>query len=505
MAQKIQTRDSKSTTDETPDPELVAHIRSLGLQGVDDYRAWCDRHGFSRRTQKHWRQRLKERAFATRAAADARLARKKSELRRPERVIERIFRGEVPEDVVTQPYLGAVCRAYEAAKQCRHTRRALLRLLLHVCRYGDLLSLEPVIAEYGCQEGNSLVEGVIALGRRWAGWQRPVEDWRPRTHNSLRQFSSLARHLFACWPVPAFMDSVWFRGNSQEAVRRQGWFLHVGRGENIRTADLPLPYTKRMAQHFMQAPSDLSVESALRWGQIHAMGGNERLVRGVVATRLGTDFEHEEFWATVLLWLVAHPMLDTARIGPIVDYIHHQKFVSQTVFQPPYRVFTAPGVIERQGPPQPNFEMKGRTPESLLRQVDAWHRQLARVEQPAAEWARSGIGSFEFVEGSEQSGNLRIWTVRELVSTKSLFAEGRTMKHCVATYARSCAHGQCSIWTMELETFEGKRKVLTIEVNNAARLICQARGKCNALPGEKHRGLLQRWAQQSGLRVASFV
>ena len=91
------------------------------------------------------------------------------------------------------------------------------------------------------------------------------------------------------------------------------------------------------------------------------------------------------------------------------------------------------------------------------------------------------------------------------MNTEALFAEGRAMKHCVSTYARSCAHGQCSIWTMEVETFEGKRKVLTIEVNNAARLICQARGECNALPGEKHRSLLQRWAQQSGLRVANYV
>ena len=69
------------------------------------------------------------------------------------------------------------------------------------------------------------------------------------------------------------------------------------------------------------------------------------------------------------------------------------------------------------------------------------------------------------------------------------------MKHCVATYAHSCGSGACSIWTLEVQTFDGCAKILTVEVQNAARLICQARGKCNTLPGEKHRGILRRWAE----------
>jgi hypothetical protein len=92
-----------------------------------------------------------------------------------------------------------------------------------------------------------------------------------------------------------------------------------------------------------------------------------------------------------------------------------------------------------------------------------------------------------------------------LLSTKALTAEGRKMKHCVASYARSCASGACSIWTLEVETFEGRAKVLTIEVRNGARLIGQARGKCNRLPGAKHRGMLRRWADNAGLTLADSV
>jgi hypothetical protein len=355
-----------------------------------------------------------------------------------------------------------------------------------------------VIAEYGWQLGNSYPEALLALARMWRCWLRQPEEWRPQTHNARRQFSSLARHLFAAWPVPAFLDSVWFRGQSPAAQRQQGWFVHVGRGENIRTADLPLTYTKRMAHYFMQAPSDLSVEGALRFGQILALGGNGEIARAVIATRLGTEFEAEEFWSTVLAWFAAHPLLDTARIGPIIDYLHNQKFV-------PHDYLVAPGAVERRGPPQPNLSMKGRTPESLLKQVEAWHGTLARTSQPPAEWRPAGIAGFEFIEGSQDSGNWKRWLLTELLSTKALFAEGRTMKHCVASYARSCAAGVCSIWTLEVDTGEGRRKVLTVEVNNRTRVICQARGKCNALPGDKHRGLLARWAALAGLTLAKYV
>ena len=58
-----------------PNVDLLNHIESLGLKTPSEYTAWCSRHGFSRRTNKNWKERLKERAFVTRAAADARIRR----------------------------------------------------------------------------------------------------------------------------------------------------------------------------------------------------------------------------------------------------------------------------------------------------------------------------------------------------------------------------------------------------------------------------------------------
>ena len=59
---------------------------------------------------------------------------------------------------------------------------------------------------------------------------------------------------------------------------------------------------------------------------------------------------------------------------------------------------------------------------------------------------------------------------------------------------------------MEVETFEGAlSKILTVEVRISMKLICQVRGRCNALPAEKHRGILRRWAEQAGLQLAGYL
>src|SRR5690349_17943316 len=132
MARNDSTRKPKQDRTCDPDPDLLEHIQSLGLSTVEDYLGWCARHGFSRRTDKHWRVRMKERNYAHRAVADARLVQKKQELRRPEKVIDKIFGGELSEGDVTEPLLKAMCRACKSARESRWTRDAFHGLVHHV-------------------------------------------------------------------------------------------------------------------------------------------------------------------------------------------------------------------------------------------------------------------------------------------------------------------------------------------------------------------------------------
>ena len=275
------------------------------------------------------------------------------------------------------------------------------------------------------------------------------------------------------------MDIAWFLGGEDAARRQQGWFVHVGTGGNIRKADIPLTLTKKMAHLFLQSPADYAIYEAFRRGQILGLGGGEPLVRAVNATRLGASFDREAFWCKVVHFFVNNPMLDPDEVGPIVDYIHNQKYAP--------REEVVDGEVVRLPPEQPNFSIKGRSAVKLLRQVEMWHRQLARQNRlPAKVWAPSGFNALDWTE-TDGYGNARDrWTITELVTAKALSEEGRKMHHCVGSYANNCKNGRTSIWSMQVTTPEREtHRVMTIAVQNGSRSITQARGKCNARPNGK--------------------
>jgi hypothetical protein len=374
----------------------------------------------------------------------------------------------------------------------RHLRtRSAFERLLHLVR-GQTSLLHPAEVEgrFDTVSPTEVVAGLIALASHREDWLRSSGDWVPAGSGPLPQFASLAQHLFANYPLPPFMVSVWFRGRDAEARRRQGWYKHLGLGRNIRTADIPLPLTRRMAHEFTLAPDHYEVDTALRWGQVRGLGGSKMLARAVVATRLGRSFEHEDFWRTVIHFFVNHPELDLAHVGPIVDYLHNQRFV-------PQEVFVEEGDVS-DDPPQPNLSMKGRTPRSLLRQVAEWHARLKHRKVREIRWGRSGIGEFHMpVEPDGQ----RCWTIRELLSSGEIDREGAAMRHCVGSYVRLCARRETSIWSMRFENAGHRYRVLTIEVDLATRTIRQARRRANALPNAKLQGVMEQWARQEGLKI----
>lgn len=274
---------SKKSADDL-DPDLIAHLRALGLSTAHEYRRWCAEHGFGRRADKDWRDRSRERYAATAERSKARLARLRSEAKNPAETLRRIASGDLGPADLTQPRFRTVAAAYSRLTG-KGERSAYLRLLLRAVEAKtDLLSAEPVVAAFGDRAGNSYVEALEAAARRYAGWLRLPERWKPTTRSTHRQFASLVRRLFVKYDVPAFLDSVWFEGGGRESDRHRGWSLHLGLGRNLRTADLPLPYTKKMAHHFIRAPAYLSVEAALRWGQVLGLGGSERTANAVLTT-----------------------------------------------------------------------------------------------------------------------------------------------------------------------------------------------------------------------------
>lgn len=488
---------SQTTDILTRDPEFASHLEALGLQSVGEYTTWCACQGFSVRIKKHWRERCKERYFAAQDAIKDRLARKKQEERKPRRIIARILNGDVEEGDLTQPYLVLIHQTIEAIHD-QSLKDSLGELLLCAEGRTGLLTTETACPQFAASTGNTFIGGLLGLARNRNHWVRPLKTWSPRSHNVLRQFSSLARHLMAEYPVPLFMDSVWFRERTDEAARQQRWYREIGRGRSPRQLDLPILLTKRMARHFLQAPKDCTVDAALRRSQVIGLGGDGRLANAILGSRIAVDFEMNEFWETVVRWFTQNPMLDPVQIGPLIDYIYRRRFEPRE-FNATDNIDTLPAFRE--------FTIQGRTPASLIRQMREWHAWLRKEpERTQLEWDGSDVGSFDLSEGDLATNNLRRWTIIELSSRKELCSEGQVMRHCVASYDRSCALGRTSIWSLGIERNHGRRKrVLTIELANASKNVRQIRGKANRLPSEKEMRIVRRWASGEKLTLTGHV
>lgn len=146
--------------------------------------------------------------------------------------------------------------------------------------------------------------------------------------------------------------------------------------------------------------------------------------------------------------------------------------------------------------------MKGRTVQSMLRLMQAWHRSLG-VGGASFSWARSPFQPLVVTEPIPDRPDIpRRWHMMELTNSALLRNEGAALHHCVASYADRCRRGVSSIWSLRLWQGEKVRHVLTVEVDPEKRAVVQARGKANHDASGKSLQLLQSWAARERLRMA---
>lgn len=219
----------------------------------------------------------------------------------------------------------------------QEARHALRRLLLHVDRYMNVLRSRKFYSA-GRRGHTSQIDGLAAIAFHHRRWVRPVEDWacEPSVNGHPRlidQFSSLLRHLFARYDIPLFLDGAFFQGVDSEAQEQQEWFLRLAGGGSFRSLDTPIELTRRMAHLFMTIPGHNrhTIMRNMRWAQVIGMGGDTVLAKTILKTRLGRNFDNDDFWRTVVLFLVNNAMMEPERVGPLVDYIHNMKYAPRRV------------------------------------------------------------------------------------------------------------------------------------------------------------------------------
>lgn len=354
-------------------------------------------------------------------------------------------------------------------------------------------------------------------------WVRPLDEWTPRGKAAETVLRSLIDHLICRYKMPAFWFSVWFGGRREaaDAAQSTGWFVALSQGtgmyELVKRGDFPVKLTKKQCHAFMQQRGVNNVVEAVRWTQVQSFGGERRFVEALCKTDWGDELRQEEFRAPVIQWFCTQAMIDPAQVGPMIDYLEHAKrqFTSRqrrlvNEAQDEGRIY----LIDA-------FSMKGRTARSVMRDMEAWHKELAENRRVArredrAQWGRGrsayqnpppakfAVSGFENWGMNRKTKDKRTgksiqvhYSIRELLTYDALLEEGRMLSHCVSSYAWSIGKGQKSIWSFSI----GKDKQLTIEVRNSTRTVVQIRGLRNRMPEASEMLYVEKWARENGLAI----
>ena len=348
--------------------------------------------------------------------------------------------------------------------------RSLRDTLIHLMEWTCLFETDDD------DERGECLEVCRNLCRHQQVWIRPVTALRVKPGTRAQHFAALTRHLFlkneylGKAGIPAFLDRVWLSADEQG----QDVFIKIGAGKDVRTLGVPFSVlTKRMVHEFMTADPSvvLTSEHAIRWAEIHVLGRHRlqsekrALVEAVLETRLAADFRDEVFWRNVLRFIIRHDLdLAPHRVPEVIDYIWHRRYEAGDTFR-----------------------LKGRTAASLLRRVDAWHRENHKhTLLPERRWAHVPDISDTRIQFEDKH-----YLFQQLLSTTDLAAEGSTLRHCVVSYAEDCYQGKTSIWSM---TEEVKGKVLTIEVSLPEKRIRQVRGLANRRATDDELAVIRQWA-----------
>lgn len=278
------------------------------------------------------------------------------------------------------------------------------------------------------------------------------------------------------------------------------WVKWLGEGYNMRKApDLPFPLTKKMAHLMMQAPKKSSFNRAFLYGQVMALGGSHNLFE-LFHSHYGNRFRNHEFRSSVIHFFTKYEnQLNNDLSRQLLGYIDHM-FMETT-----------------------DFSMKGRTLSALLRQSEHYYQHL-QMQPP--QWEEDNDDWISLPKGTNLSKwdsvlfpsfitreGTNTFRIQQLNTFKDLTDEGAAMSHCVASYAKKCIVGACSIWSLREFNPANKRddalispkmkRLVTIQLDPQGRII-QARRKYNALPKPEEEKLIIDWAEESGLQVVGF-
>lgn len=466
---------------------LQFHLPELRLDSAAAYLAYCREHGLPERLDKSLRTLRREAEAVRRRSATAAMARGRWR-QRPLRTLRQIAEDALDPAVLNGTLYKHAAHAVAALPRKDGTRAAFARSLRLLGKRADFL-LEP---RHMDRHWHPYIHIILHAHRLRRAWLRPIEAWNRRTRDPGVACRDLLWHLFQHYPTPPSLWNAWFRRDAAGVTYRD-WFVRAGRGESLRNRMGPIRMSRRVAHYFSEAPVGITIERAIRWSQARALGVEPWLAETFARTQAGERFDQDPFWTDVLRWLAMNPPRRNEDIHAFVNYLGRQRFVEQEIVQPDGTRTTAP-------PPQPNLTMRGRTIESIHREIAREGRARQQAAVIHETWKPSGVRGFTWTRDGEPRTRVT-WTLREITTLADLTQEGRSMRHCVVDYADWCTEGRSSIWTLSRSVGTRAERMQTLEVNNRTKAIDQCLGRFNREPSEEIRWVVRRWARREGLTL----
>lgn len=333
--------------------------------------------------------------------------------------------------------------------------------------------------------------------------REPVE-WKSQSYNLERQIISFIKHVYCKYPVPSFMFEIFFNNNKNvypvyanvNNIRNQirqnhsfvderkyfDWFLTIAGGGSFAKKTKGT-LTKKEAHIFLNAPKNNTIKENLWYARCKAEGLNETMTMACIK-RFFNDHNvtfGTEFWNDFIRLLKREEKrANLAIVSDVVDFLRSK---------------------HRENP---QWSLKGRTLQSLIKHSNYWHRlmQMKRFGDQNLRWSGIDIPDWSWKEHKKSK---TVWRVTQLLSSKELFAEGRKMRHCVASYGYRCVDGMSFIFTLTsgLEGFQQDEKHCTIEINKNKKLI-QARSRLNGSVKNIASNVLLKWMSAHNIKYEKY-
>lgn len=156
------------------------------------------------------------------------------------------------------------------------------------------------------------------------------------------------------------------------------------------------------------------------------------------------------------------------------------------------------------------YHLEHHEPYVLYEGMQKWHRKLYKTKNSVlkvwdkskniSEWKKEKFRNTETEADKYKHQNYSVETIVELNTSAELSEEGRNMKHCVGSYAKSCASGKTRIFSLRKKPFSNHfvKSYATIQVHNEERIVQAASFKNDPLTIED-KNIIAKWAKENKL------